>query len=122
MTAPRPLPPRVAIPAPKGATQAPKGATLTPAAGMPPGGARQMPAAPLAQPCPAWAPGAGEPGSFPSGQAAMASSWSRGAWLSGAALLAALAALPLIAGVAGTYDRRRRVDSLRSGWCDEKVA
>ena len=99
---PSPPAPQGGYPGPHGGYPGPHGGYPDPRGGYAPGGARQMPAAPLAQPGPAWAPGAGEPGTFPSGQAAMASSWSRGAWLSGAALLAVLAALPLIAGVAGT--------------------
>ena len=86
---------------PQGGYPGPQGGYLDPRGGYAPGGGRQMPGASLA-PGPAWAPGAGEPGSFPSGQGATASSWSKGAWFSGAALLAALAALPFMLGVTGS--------------------
>ena len=75
-----------------------------PRGGYAPGGGHQMSAAPLAHPgqAAAWAPGADESGAFPAGEDATASSWSKGAWFSGAALLAVLAALPLMLGVTGS--------------------
>lgn len=87
-------------------SSAPQVAYPGPRGGYAPGGGRQIPAVPLAQPgqTAAWAPGADESGAFPfpAEERAAASSWSKGAWFSGAALLAALAALPLMLGVTGS--------------------
>ncbi|QQC43419.1 protein kinase [Schaalia meyeri] len=81
-------------------------APFAPGPGMAPGYGQaypQQPAvAPLAGGGPQWAPA----GSFPQGNGqgrnAAASSWGRGAWISGASLLAALASLPFLLGARGT--------------------
>lgn len=59
---------------------------------------------PFNQPNPAapWHPGILPPGAQPTGQPATASSWSRGAWVSCASVLAVLASLPLLLGASGT--------------------